>query len=168
MSDNQFAGMMNADDAYAGSMTFYEFAKAVEDVLGFKHVMNTHQGRGAEHLLAKVFAKPGGVVPTNYHFTTTKAHIELQGMRVLEIYYDEALKTESPNPFKGNMDPDKLRRVVDEYGTEKIGFVRMEATTNLIGGQPFSMENLKEIGQICSENGLLLVLDGSLIARTRT
>ena len=107
MSDNQFAGFLKADDAYAGSMTFYEFAKAVEDVLGYKYVMNAHQGRAAEHLIAKVFAKPGGVVPTNYHFTTTKAHIELQGMQVLEIYYDEALKTESTNPFKGNMDPTK-------------------------------------------------------------
>jgi tryptophanase len=163
MSDNQFAAMMNADDAYAGSSTFYEFAKAVEDVLGYKHVMNVHQGRAAEHLLAKVFAKPGGVVPTNYHFTTTKAHIELQGMKVLEIYYDEALKTESDNQFKGNMDPYKLRKVIDEYGAEKISFVRMEATTNLIGGQPFSMANLKEIRKICTEYGLRLVLDGSLL-----
>jgi tryptophanase len=163
MSDNQFAGMIKADDAYAGSMTFYEFAKAVEDVLGYKHVMNTHQGRAAEHLLAKVFAKPGGVVPTNYHFTTTKAHIELQGMQVLEIYYDEALKTESTNQFKGNMDPNKLKGVIKKYGKDKIGFVRMEATTNLIGGQPFSMKNLKEIRQICTENDLLLVMDGSLI-----
>ncbi len=164
MSDNQFAGMMKTDDAYAGSMTFYEFAKAVEDVLGYKHVMNVHQGRAAEHLLAKVFAKPGGVIPTNYHFTTTKAHIELQGMQVLEIYYDGALKTESANPFKGNMDPQKLKNVIKKYGVGKIGFVRMEATTNLIGGQPFSMKNLKEIKQICTENGLLLVLDGSLIS----
>ncbi|MGA2308868.1 MAG: tryptophanase [Candidatus Bathyarchaeia archaeon] len=164
MSDNQFAGMMKTDDAYAGSMTFYEFAKAVEDVLGYKHVMNTHQGRAAEHLLAKIFAKPGGVVPTNYHFTTTKAHIELQGMQVLEIYYDEALKTESTNQFKGNMDPNKLKNVIKKYGKDKIGFVRMEATTNLIGGQPFSMKNLKEIRQICTENGLLLVIDGSLIS----
>ena len=163
MSDNQFAGMMNADDAYAGSMTFYEFAKAVEDVLGYKHVMNTHQGRAAEHLLAKVFAKPGGVVPTNYHFTTTRAHIELQGMQVLEIYYDDALKTESKNQFKGNMDPNKLKNVVKKYGREKIAFVRMEATTNLIGGQPFSMNNLREIRQICTENKLLLVIDGSLL-----
>ena len=163
MSDNQFAGMMNADDAYAGSATFYEFAKAVEDVLGYRHVMNVHQGRAAEHLLAKVFAKPGGVVPTNYHFTTTKAHIELQGMKVLEIYYDEALKTESDNQFKGNMDPNKLRKVIDEYGAERISFVRMEATTNLIGGQPFSMANLKEIRKICTEFGLRLVLDGSLL-----
>ncbi len=164
MSDNQFAGMMNTDDAYAGSMTFYEFAKAVEDVLGFKHVMNVHQGRAAEHLLAKVFAKPGGVVPTNYHFTTTKAHIELQGMQVKEIYYDDALKTESSNQFKGNMDPNKLRSVIEKYGRDGIAFVRMEATTNLIGGQPFSMANLKEVRHICTENGLLLVLDGSLIS----
>ncbi|HYB07446.1 MAG TPA: tryptophanase [Nitrososphaerales archaeon] len=163
MSDNQFAAMMNVDDAYAGSMTFYEFAKSVEDVLGYKHVMNTHQGRAAEHLLAKVFAKPGGVVPTNYHFTTTKAHIELQGMQVLEIYYDEALKTESTNLFKGNMDPNKLKNVIKKYGRDRIGFVRMEATTNLIGGQPFSMKNLREIRQICDENQLLLVIDGSLI-----
>jgi len=163
MSDNQFANMMKVDDAYAGSMTFYEFAKAVEDVLGYKHVMNVHQGRAAEHLLAKVFAKPDGVVPTNYHFTTTKAHIELQGMKVLEIYYDEALITESSNQFKGNMDPNKLRNVIKKYGVDKIGFVRMEATTNLIGGQPFSMKNLKEIRQICTENHLLMVLDGSLL-----
>src|SRR5512136_2317861 len=108
MSDNQFAGMMRADDAYAGSMTFYEFADAVNDILGYKYVMNAHQGRAAEHLLAKVFVKSGDVVPTNYHFTTTKAHIELQGAPVLEIYYDGALKTESTNPFKGNMDPHKL------------------------------------------------------------
>ena len=163
MSDNQFAGMMNADDAYAGSMTFYEFAQAVEEVLGLKYVMNVHQGRAAEHLLAKVFIKPGDVVPTNYHFTTTKVHIELPNAICLEIYYDEALKTESSNQFKGNMDPQKLKNTVAKYGKEKIAFVRMEATTNLIGGQPFSLANLKQIRQICNENGLLLVLDGSLV-----
>ena len=163
MSDNQFAGMMNADDAYAGSMTFYEFAEAVEQVLGLKYVMNAHQGRAAEHLLAKVFIKPGDVVPTNYHFTTTKVHIELPNALCLEIYYDEALKTESTNPFKGNMDPQKLKNAITKYGKEKIAFVRMEATTNLIGGQPFSIANLKQIREICDEHGLLLVLDGSLI-----
>ena len=163
MSDNQFAGMIKADDAYAGSMTFYEFAKAVEDVLGYKYVMNVHQGRAAEHLLAKVFAKPGEVIPTNYHFTTTKAHIELAGALCLEIYYDDALKTESTNPFKGNIDPQKLKSTIKKYGKDKVAFVRMEATTNLIGGQPFSMANMREIRKICDENGLLMVLDGSLI-----
>ena len=163
MSDNQFAEMIRADDAYAGSMTFYEFANAVDEILGFKHVMNTHQGRAAEHLLAKVFLKSGDVVPTNYHFTTTKGHIELQGATVLEIYYDDALKTESTNPFKGNMDPQKLTDIIKKYGTGRVGFVRMEATTNLIGGQPFSLANLREIRRICDEHGLLLVIDGSLI-----
>jgi tyrosine phenol-lyase len=163
MSDNQFAGMMKADDAYAGSMTFYEFAEAVEDVLGYKYVMNTHQGRAAEHLIAKVFIKSGDVVPTNYHFTTTRAHIELPGALCLEIYYDDALETESTNPFKGNMDPQKLKNTVKKYGKDKISFVRMEATTNLIGGQPFSMANLREIRRICDEHGLTLVVDGSLI-----
>ena len=163
MSDNQFAEMIRADDAYAGSMTFYEFADAVEDVLGFKHVMNAHQGRAAEHLLAKVFIKSGDVIPTNYHFTTTRGHIELLGGTVLEIYYDDALKTESTNQFKGNMDPQKLKNIIAKYGKDKISFVRMEATTNLIGGQPFSLANLKEIRRICNEHGLLLVIDGSLI-----
>jgi tryptophanase len=163
MSDNQFAAMMRVDDAYAGSMTFYEFAKSVEDVLGYKYVMNVHQGRAAEHLLAKVFGKSGGAIPTNYHFTTTKAHIELSGSLCLEIYYDEALKAESSNPFKGNMDPQKLKNTIKKYGKDKIGFVRMEATTNLLGGQPFSMANFREIRRICTENGLILVLDGSLM-----
>ncbi|MDH5754669.1 MAG: tryptophanase [Candidatus Bathyarchaeota archaeon] len=164
MSDNQFAAMMKVDDAYAGSMTFYEFADAVRDVLGYKYVMNVHQGRAAEHLISKVFAKTGDVVPTNYHFTTTKVHIELTGGAVcLEIYTDEALKTESTFPFKGNMDPQKLKDTIKKYGREKIPFVRMEATTNLLGGQPFSMKNLKEIKQICNEYQIPLVLDGSLI-----
>ena len=89
-------------------------------------------------------------------------------MQVLEIYYDEALKTESSNQFKGNMDPNKLKNVIKKYGKDKISFVRMEATTNLIGGQPFSMKNLKEIRQICTENHLLIVIDGSLLAKMRT
>jgi tryptophanase len=163
MSDNQFAALMKVDDAYAGSMTFYELAEAVEDILGLKHVMNVHQGRAAEHLIAKVFAKPGDIVPTNYHFTTTKAHIELAGAAVLEIYMDEALKTKSTYLFKGNMDPQKLRNAIKKYGRDKIAFVRMELTANLLGGQPFSMENLKEIRRICTEHRIILVLDGSLI-----
>jgi tryptophanase len=163
MSDNQFAAFMNADDAYAGSMTFYEFAKTVEDVLGYKYVMNVHQGRAAEHLLPKVFAKPGDIIPTNYHFTTTKAHIELLGCTIPEIYKDEALNTASTYLFKGEMDPEKLKALIKKHGKEKVAYVRMEATTNLLGGQPFSMKNFREIRQICNENKLLLVMDGSLL-----
>ncbi|MCX7995882.1 MAG: tryptophanase [candidate division WOR-3 bacterium] len=165
MSDNQWAGWITTDDAYAGSMTFYEFADAVKEVLGYNYVMNVHQGRAAEHLLSKVFCKPEGVVITNYHFTTTRAHIEVTGIsECLELYTDEALNTKSTHPFKGNMDIDKLKAAIKKYGREKIGYVRMEATTNLLGGQPFSMENFKEVRKVCDENGLLLVLDGSLIS----
>ena len=165
MSDNQFAGFMNTDDSYAGSNTFYDFADAVKDVLGYKYVMNVHQGRAAEHLLSKVFSKPGGAVITNYHFTTTKAHIEITGTSAcLELYTDEALNTESTCLFKGNMDLQRLTDAIKKYGKDKIGYVRMEATTNLLGGQPFSMENMKAVRKICDQNGLMMILDGSLIS----
>jgi len=164
MSDNQFAEFLRTDDAYAGSMTFYDFAQAVNDILGYKHVMNVHQGRAAEHLLCKVFAKPGDTVPTNYHFTTTRAHIELREAVCLEIYTDEAIKTESTNLFKGNMDIKKLEATIKKNGAKKISFVRMEATTNLIGGQPFSMANLKAVREVCSKHNIILVLDGSLLS----
>jgi len=165
MSDNQYASLMNADDAYAGSQTFYDFADIVKDVLGYQYVMNVHQGRAAEHLLSKVFGKPGGVTITNYHFTTTKAHIEVTSQSVcLELYADEALNTHSTHPFKGNMDIQKLKDAIKKWGKAKVGFVRMEATTNLLGGQPFSMANLKEVRKVCDANGLILILDGSLLA----
>ena len=164
MSDNQLAAMMVSDDAYAGSESFYKLAQAIEDVLGFRYVLPTHQGRAAEHLLAKVFIKPGDIIPMNYHFTTTKAHIELVGGQVLEIYADEALKTQSTHPFKGNLDIQKLKDTIKKYGASKIPFVRMEATTNLLGGQPFSIENLKEVKRVCSEYNIPLVVDGSLIS----
>jgi tyrosine phenol-lyase len=164
MSDNQLAAMMVSDDAYAGCESFYKLTAAIKDVLGFDYVLPVHQGRAAEHLLAKVFVKPGDVVPMNYHFTTTRAHFELAGGRVLEIYRDEALTTQSTNPFKGNLDLQKFRDVIKKYGRDKVSFIRMEATTNLLGGQPFSLENLREVKKIASENNIFLVFDGSLIS----
>jgi tryptophanase len=164
MSDQQLGAMMVADDAYAGSESFYRLKDAVREVLGFQHVMPVHQGRAAEHLLAKVFVKPGDVVLMNYHFTTSKAHIDLAGGRVLELYGDEALQTVSDNPFKGNMDLGRLEAAIKQYGREHISYVRMEATTNLIGGQPFSLQNLREVKAMASSFGIPLVFDGSLIS----
>ena len=164
MSDNQLAAMMVSDDAYAGSESFYKLEAAVQDVFGYRYTLPVHQGRAAEHLLAKVFVKPGDVVPMNYHFTTTRAHFELAGGKVLEIYTDEALKTESTCPFKGNIDLDKLHDVVHDYGSEKVSFVRMEATTNLIGGQPFSLANLRAVKEIAADHGIFLLVDASLIS----
>jgi tryptophanase len=164
MSDNQLAAMMVSDDAYAGCESFYKLTQSIKDVLGFEYVLPVHQGRAAEHLLAKVFIKPGDILPMNYHFTTTKAHFELAGGTVLEIYTDEALNTQSTFPFKGNLDLQKFRDVIKKHGAERIPFIRMEATTNLLGGQPFSLENLRNVKRIAEENGIPLVFDGSLIS----
>ncbi len=164
MSDNQLAAMMVSDDAYAGGESFYKLLDSVREVLGFEFCLPAHQGRAAEHLLAKVFVKPGDQVLMNYHFTTTKAHFELAGGTVHEIYGPDALKTDSTNPFKGNLDLQKLQDLIKKFGAPRISFVRMEATTNLIGGQPFSMENLKAVRAIAVANNVPVVLDGSLIS----
>ncbi len=164
MSDNQLASMMVADDAYAGSESFYKLADAVRDVFGFKYTLPVHQGRAAEHLLAKVFIKPGGYAIMNYHFTTSRAHVELAGGTVLELYGAEALNTDSVELFKGNMDLGRLQAAINKHGAENIGYIRMEATTNLIGGQPFSMDNLRAVKDIAGRHNIPLVFDGSLIS----
>ncbi|HEY1217511.1 MAG: tryptophanase [Bryobacteraceae bacterium] len=164
MSDNQQAAMMQSDDAYAGSESFYRLFDSVREIFGFEYLLPVHQGRAAEHLLAKTFVKPGHIVPMNYHFTTTKAHFNLAGGKVLELYGPEALNTESAHPFKGNMDLDRLREAINQAGPSNVSFVRMEATTNLIGGQPFSMENLRQVKALIEPLGIFLVVDGSLIS----
>ena len=164
MSDNQLAAMMQSDDAYAGGESFYRLADAVQEIFGYKYLLPTHQGRAAEHLLAKTFVKPGHIVPMNYHFTTTKAHFDLAGGKVLELYTPEALKAQSTFPFKGNMDLGRLRAAIEKAGPENVSFVRMEATTNLIGGQPFSLENMKQVKALIEPMGIFLVLDASLIS----
>jgi tryptophanase len=164
MSDNQLAAMMQSDDAYAGGESFYKLEAAVADIFGYKYVMPVHQGRAAEHLLAKTFVKPGHIVPMNYHFTTTKAHFDMAGGKVLELYGSEALNPQSTCQFKGNMDLNRLRAAIEKAGPQNVSFVRMEATTNLIGGQPFSLANLKEVKALIEPMGIFLVVDGSLIS----
>lgn len=134
MSDQQLGSMMVADDAYAGSASFSRMQDAVRDVFGTRHVLPVHQGRAAENVISKVFVNPGDVVPMNHRFTTTKAHIDINGGQVMEIYTDEALKLKSDHPFKGNLYLDKFSAVIERYGAAKIPYVRMEASTNLIGG----------------------------------
>ena len=164
MSDNQLAAMMQSDDAYAGGESFYKLADAVQEIFGYKYLLPVHQGRAAEHLLAKTFVKPGHIVPMNYHFTTTKAHFDMAGGKVLELYTPEALKATSTFPFKGNMDLGRLQAAIEKAGVANVSFVRMEATTNLIGGQPFSLENLKQVKALIEPMGIFLVLDASLIS----
>ena len=163
MSDNQLAAMMHADDAYAGSQSFERLQKAVEDVLGKKYLLPVHQGRAAENVICRTFVKPGNVIPMNYHFTTVLAHVTENGGRIEELLHDHAFELKSDHPFKGNMDIEKLEKCIQENGVENIPFIRMEASTNLIGGQPFSLANLMDVRRIADKYGIMLVLDASLI-----
>ncbi len=163
MSDGQIAAMMIADDAYAGSQSYIRLERRVREIFGKRLVLPVHQGRAAENIISQSFVKKGDHIPMNYHFTTTKAHIELNGGVIHEIYTDEALNIRSDHPFKGNIDIGKLRGTIETYGAENIPFIRLEASTNLIGGQPFSMANMREVRRVADEFGLMVVLDASLI-----
>ncbi len=163
MSDTQMGAMMQADDAYAGSQSFERMQQAIEEVFGKRLVLPVHQGRAAENIIYRSYVKPGNVVPMNYHFTTTLAHIQINGGRIVELLTDEALQIKSDNPFKGNMDIAKLRAEIARHGAANVPLIRMEASTNLIGGQPFSLANLREVRKVAQESGILLVLDASLI-----
>ncbi|MDR1043619.1 MAG: tryptophanase [Candidatus Adiutrix sp.] len=164
MSEAQYAAMMLADDSYAGSQTFYRLAETLGELFGTKYFLPAHQGRACENILANAYVGEGRVTIMNYHFTTTKAHITRLGGRVLEALADDALESASDNPFKGNFDLGKLEKMVAEAGVDNVAFVRLEAGTNLIGGQPVSMANMRAVSAFCRKRGLLLVFDASLLA----
>ena len=163
MSDKQQAAIFLADDAYAGSESFYKLNATTKKIFGKEYLVPAHQGRACENILCRLFVKKGDVVIMNFHFTTTKAHVVANEGIVEQLIIDEGLKAQSDYPFKGNMDIKKLEECILQYGPEKIAFVRMEAGTNLIGGQPFSLQNLKEVNAVCKKYKLYLVLDASLL-----
>lgn len=163
MSDRQLAAMLSADDAYAGSRTYFELTDTLKTLFGMEHFIPAHQGRACENLLAQVCVEEGDIVPMNYHFTTSRAHIVKNGGTVFEILKDSGTLCESEDPFKGNVDLDKLRALIAEFGADRIPFVRIEAGTNLIGGQPIALENIRSVRAICKEFGILTVLDASLL-----
>ena len=161
MSDRQQAAMMEADDAYAGSESFFRLEKTVRDIFGMEHFLPAHQGRGCEKVIADLLVKPGDIVPMNYHFTTTKAHIERCGGEVVELIIPEGLRYQSDHPFKGDLDTKALAKLLEE-NKGRVPFVRVEAGTNLVGGQPFSLANLKETSAICRKHDIPLIMDASL------
>jgi len=163
MSDLQFGAMMYADDAYAGSESFTRVKAAIKEVFGTDNVLPAHQGRACENILAEAYVKPGMVTLMNFHFTTTKAHITRVGGVVEEVVAEKGLIPQTDDPFKGDFDLNKLRNRIDELGPEKVAFVRVEAGTNLIGGQPVSLENMIAVTDICHEKGVRSVLDASLL-----
>ncbi len=164
MSDRQWAGMMLGDEAYAGSRNFYHLEAAVQEVYGYTYLVPTHQGRGAEHLLSQTLIKQGDVVPGNMYFTTTRLHQELAGGRFLDVIIDEAHDPACEHPFKGDVDLDKLRRVIDEVGPERIPYVCIATAVNMAGGQPISLANLRRVRALCSEHGIRIIHDATRVA----
>lgn len=161
MSDRQWAGMMMGDEAYAGSRNFLHLEETVQQVFGFKHIIPTHQGRGAENLLSQIAIKAGQYVPGNMYFTTTRYHQERNGGTFVDIIRDEAHDASVDIPFKGNIDLQKLQKLIDEKGAENIAYVCLAVTVNLAGGQPVSMKNMKEVRELTSQYGIRVFYDAT-------
>lgn len=161
MSDRQWAGMMYGDEAYAGSRNYYHLEDAIRKYYGYRHIVPTHQGRGAEHLLSQAAIERGQFVPGNMYFTTTRLHQELAGGTFVDIIIDEAHDPTNLNPFKGNVDLDKLQALIDEHGAEKIAYVSLAGTVNMAGGQPVSMANARALRELCDRHGIRIYLDAT-------
>ncbi len=164
MSDKQWSGMMLGDEAYAGSENFYRLEQVVRDCYGYKYVIPTHQGRGAENILSRSLIRPGDVVPGNMYFTTTRLHQELAGGTFVDVIIDEAHDPESLHPFKGNIDLNKVEDVIRKYGAEKIPYICVATTVNMAGGQPVSLENLKALRKLTKRHGIRIILDMTRVA----
>ncbi|PLT29953.1 tyrosine phenol-lyase [Peribacillus deserti] len=161
MSDKQWAAIMMGDEAYAGSRSWKRLEQAVRDVYGFRYIIPTHQGRGAENILSQLKIQDGDYVPGNMYFTTTRAHQELNGAAFVDVIIDEAHDSCSEYPFKGNIDILKLHNLIDEVGSERIPYLCLAVTVNLAGGQPVSMENMREVYRICRNYGIEVMFDAT-------
>ncbi len=161
MSDRQWSAMMSGDEAYAGAKSFYRFEEAVREIYGFRHVVPTHQGRGAEHLISRILIRPGHVIPGNMYFTTTRAHQELQGGMFVDVIIDEAHDPAALHPFKGNVDVVKLREVIARVGPQNIPYINVAVTVNMAGGQPVSLQNLRAVREVADEFGIRLWCDAT-------
>jgi tyrosine phenol-lyase len=161
MSDRQWAGMMLGDEAYAGSRNYYHLESAIQNIYGYKYIVPTHQGRGAEHLISQAVIKKGQVVPGNMYFTTTRLHQELAGGAFQDVIIDEAHDPANLHPFKGNIDLDKVQAIIDKHGAENIAYISVAGTVNMAGGQPVSMANIKALRELCDKHGVKIYLDAT-------
>ena len=161
MSDRQWAGIMLGDEAYAGSNNFYHLEAAVQKYYGYQHMVPTHQGRGAEHLLSQTVINEGQYVPGNMYFTTTRLHHELAGGTFVDVIVDQAHGPSDEYPFKGNVDLEKLDSLVKEVGAEKIAYISLAGTVNMAGGQPASMANVRQLREYCDRHGIRIFLDAT-------
>jgi tyrosine phenol-lyase len=161
MSDNQWAGMMLGDEAYAGSKNFYHLWEAITQYYGYRYVVPTHQGRGAEHILSQIMIKEGDYIPGNMYFTTTRLHQELAGGAFVDVIINEAHDPANEHPFKGDVDLNKLQKLIDEVGADKIPYIAVAGTVNMAGGQPQSMANMRALRQLCDQYHIPIVLDAT-------
>jgi tyrosine phenol-lyase len=161
MSDSQWAGMMLGDEAYAGSRNFFNLEKAVQEHYGYRYVVPTHQGRGAENILSRIMIKPGDVVPGNMYFTTTRAHQELAGATFVDVIVREAHEPSRDLPFKGNVDLDALEALIASAGAARIPYICLAATVNMAGGQPVSMANARAVRALADRHGIKVMLDAT-------
>ena len=164
MSDRQWAGMMLGDEAYAGSRNFYHLEEVVKEVYGYKYLIPTHQGRGAENILSKILIKKGDIIPGNMYFTTTRLHQELAGGKFEDIIIDEAHDPANEFPFKGNVNLNKLEALIKKHGANKIPYVSIATSVNMAGGQPISIKNLKELRLLTRKNGIRIIHDMTRVA----
>ena len=164
MSDRQWAGMMMGDEAYAGSRNYYHLEDVVKDVYGYKYLIPTHQGRGAENILSRILIKKGDIIPGNMYFTTTRLHQELAGGKFEDIIIDEAHDAENEFEFKGNVDLKKLDKLIKKYGAKKIPYISIATSVNMAGGQPISMKNLKELRAFTKNHGIRIIHDMTRVA----
>lgn len=164
MSDRQWAGLMLGDEAYAGSRNFYHLEDAVRKFYSYKYIVPTHQGRGAEHIISTIMIKKGDFVPGNMYFTTTRLHQELAGGKFVDVIVDDAHDPDSPHPFKGNVDFDKLNDLLKKVGREKIPYVCIATCVNMAGGQPISMENMRQLRDWSLENKIPIIHDATRVA----
>ncbi len=164
MSDRQWAGMMLGDEAYAGSRNYYHLEDAIKKYYGYKYLVPTHQGRAAEHLISKIMIKEGDVVPGNMYFTTTRLHQELAGGTFVDVIIDEAHDPEDEHPFKGNIDLQKLEDLIREVGADRIPYVSIATSVNMAGGQPLSLENLRQVRGLTQQHGIPIIHDMTRVA----
>jgi tryptophanase len=164
MSTGQWAAMMRSDESYAGSPSFRRFSESIRAITGFKHVIPTHQGRAAEHILFSVMCRKGDVVPNNMHFDTTRPNCEFAGAEAVDLPVKEAFEPASRHPFKGNMDTVRLEQLIERVGAQRISLVMITVTNNAGGGQPVSMGNIKAVKEICSRHRIPLYLDACRFA----
>ncbi len=161
MSDVQWAGLMLGDEAYAGSRNYYNLEDNVRKFYGYKYLVPTHQGRGAEHIISQILIKPGDFVPGNMYFTTTRLHQELAGGSFVDVICDEAHDANNLNPFKGNVDLKKVEALIAKVGAKKIPYLSVAVTVNMAGGQPVSMENLRDVRALCKKHGIRVIMDAT-------